>query len=71
MTGFGNNQANLTTGAGNAAAAGQVGQANAITGGISNLSNMYYQNQLLNMFKDKNTGYGFTDAQAQKFMGEY
>ena len=51
MTGFGNNQANLTTGAGNAAAAGQVGQANAITGGISNLSNMYYQNQMLDLLR--------------------
>jgi hypothetical protein len=55
MTGFGNNQANLTTGAGNAAAAGQIGQANAISGGISNLSNMYYQNQLLNMLDKRNS----------------
>jgi hypothetical protein len=53
MTGFGNNQANLTTGAGNAAAAGQIGQANAISGGISNLSNMYYQNQLFNMLNKR------------------
>ena len=55
MTGFGSNQANLTTGAGNAAASGDIGQANAISGGISNLSNQYYQNQLLNMFRNKNT----------------
>jgi len=53
MTGYGNNQANLTTGAGNAAAAGQIGQANAISGGISNLSNMYYQNQLFNMLNKR------------------
>ena len=55
LTGYGNNQANLTTGAGNAAASGDIGQANAISGGISNLSNQYYQNQLLNMFRNKNT----------------
>lgn len=33
-------------GAGNAAAAGQVGQANAITGGISNLQSLYQMNQM-------------------------
>jgi hypothetical protein len=42
-------------GAGNARASGYIGQANAIGGGISNLSNQYYQNQLLNRaFPDKN-----------------
>lgn len=55
MTGYGNNQANLTTGAGNAAAAGQIGQANALSGGISNMSNMYYQNQMLNILGKRNT----------------
>jgi len=54
LTGFGNNQANLTTGAGNAAAAGQIGSANAINQGISGVSNAYYQNQMLNLFKDRN-----------------
>ena len=34
-------------GAGNAAAAGTVGQANAINSGISSLSNLYSQNQAL------------------------
>jgi hypothetical protein len=71
LTGFGTNQANLTTGAANAQAAGQVGQANALNQGISGATNAYYQNQMLGLLKDKNSGYGFTDAQAQKFMGEY
>jgi hypothetical protein len=35
-------------GAGNARASGYVGQANAINQGISGISNMYFQNQLLN-----------------------
>jgi hypothetical protein len=35
-------------GAANARASGYVGQANAISGTIGNLSNMYYQNQLMN-----------------------
>jgi hypothetical protein len=35
-------------GAGNARASGYVGQANAIGGAIGNISNQYYQNQLLN-----------------------
>lgn len=55
LTGFGSNQANLTTGAANAQAAGQVGQANALNQGISGASNAYYQNQMLNLFRDKNT----------------
>jgi hypothetical protein len=54
LTGFGSNQANLTTGGANAMAAGQVGQANALNQGISGASNAYYQNQMLNMFRDKN-----------------
>ena len=55
LTGFGSNQANLTTGAANAQAAGTVGQANALNQGISGASNAYYQNQMLNLFRDKNT----------------
>lgn len=35
-------------GAANARASGYVGQANALTGAIGNISNQYYQNQLLN-----------------------
>ena len=53
LTGFGTNQANLTTGAANATAAGQVGQANALNQGISGASNAYYQNQILNILRDK------------------
>ena len=42
-------------GAGNARASGYIGQANAIGGGISNLSNQYYQNKLMNLaFPNKN-----------------
>jgi len=52
LTGFGGNQANLTTGAANAQAAGQVGQANALNQGISGASNAYYQNQMLNLFRN-------------------
>jgi hypothetical protein len=40
----------------NARASGYVGQANAINQGISGLSNMYYQNNLLNMLRPQ-TGY--------------
>jgi hypothetical protein len=54
LTGFGTNQANLTTGAANAQAAGTVGQANAFNQGISGASNAYYQNQMLNLFRDRN-----------------
>ncbi len=62
MTGFGNAQAGLTTGAGNAIASGTVGQANALNQGISNISNQYYQNQMLNMLKDKNPTLGATSS---------
>jgi hypothetical protein len=37
--------------AGNAQAAGQVGSANAINQGISGISNMYYQNQMLGLLR--------------------
>jgi hypothetical protein len=40
--------------AGNAQAAGQVGQANAINQGISGISNMYYQNQMLGLLGNRN-----------------
>ena len=55
LTGFGTNQANLTTGAANATASGMVGSANAINQGISGVSNAYYQNQMLNILRDRNT----------------
>jgi hypothetical protein len=52
LTNLGMNYANQAgeayMGAGNARASGYVGQANAINQGISGISNMYFQNQLLN-----------------------
>jgi hypothetical protein len=52
LTNLGSNYANQAgeayMGAGNARASGYVGQANAIGGAIGNISNQYYQNQLLN-----------------------
>ena len=52
LTNMGMNYANQAgeayMGAGNARASGYVGQANAIGGGIGNISNQYYQNQLMN-----------------------
>jgi hypothetical protein len=59
----------LITGAGNAQASGMVGSANAINQGISGATNAYYQNQLLNTLGNRD--YGFSDSQAQRFMGEY
>jgi hypothetical protein len=53
LTGYGNAFAANTMGAGNAIAAGQIGSANAINQGISGVTNQYYQNQMLNMFKDR------------------
>ena len=55
LTGFGNAQANLTTGAANATAAGQVGAANALNTGISGAANAYYQNQLLDILRRRQT----------------
>lgn len=52
---YGTNATNALTGGANATASGYVGQANAVNQGVSNLSNQYYQNQMLNMFKDKQT----------------
>ena len=52
LTNLGMNYANQAgeayMGAGNARASGYVGQSNAIGGAISNISNQYYQNQLMN-----------------------
>lgn len=66
LTGYGNAAAANTLAAGNAQAAGQVGQANAINQGISGLTNMYYQNQLLGMLKPgagaSSTAGGWTSA---------
>ena len=52
LSALGSNYANQAgeayMGAGNARASGYIGQANAINQGISGISNMYFQNQLLN-----------------------
>ena len=53
LGGYGAGATEALTGAGNARASGYIGQANAIGGGISNLSNQYYQNQLLNAFVNR------------------
>ena len=55
LTGYGSAQANLTTGAANATAAGQVGAANALNTGISGAANAYYQNQLLDILRRRQT----------------
>ena len=60
LTNLGMNYANQAgeayMGAGNARASGYVGQANAIGGAIGNISNQYYQNQLMNrVFPQNNT----------------
>lgn len=55
---YGTNATNALTGGANATAAGYVGQANAVNQGISNISNQYYQNQLLNIFRDRNGSAG-------------
>ena len=64
---YGTNATNALTGGANATASGYVGQANAFNQGISGASNAYYQNQLLNMYGNKNNnsyaanpGYGNT-----------
>jgi hypothetical protein len=56
LGGYGAGASEALTGAGNARASGYIGSANAITGGISNLSNQYYQNQLLNMLGNRSGG---------------
>lgn len=48
---FGQQMGSNLIGAGNAAAAGQIGQANAITGALGQGINFYQQNQLLNALR--------------------
>ena len=58
-------------GAANARASGYVGGANAIGGAIGNLSNQYYQNQLMNrVFPQQRINYGVTGSTAGGFVGE-
>jgi hypothetical protein len=55
-------------GAANARASGYVGQANAIGGTIGNLSNQYYQNQLMSrVFPQQRPTYGVTGSTAGGF----
>jgi hypothetical protein len=61
LTGFGNSSAANTMGAANAQASGYVGQANAVNQGISNVSNMYYQNQMLDLLKRRTPTTGGND----------
>lgn len=53
LGGYGAGASEALLGGANARASGYIGQANAITGGISNLSNQYYQNQLLNSLNSR------------------
>jgi len=55
---YGTNATNALTGGANATASGYVGQANALNQGISNVSNQYYQNQMLNILRDRNGSAG-------------
>jgi hypothetical protein len=52
---YANQAGELYQGAANARASGYVGAANALNQGIGNISNMYYQNQLLNTFRPQNS----------------
>jgi hypothetical protein len=54
LTGYGNAASSNMLAAGNAQAAGQVGSANAINQGISGVTNMYYQNQMLGLLGNRN-----------------
>ena len=80
---FGQAQANNLIGAGNAAAAGTMGQANALVGGINQGFNNYQQNELMKLIRDpsKNQGswgstgwgsggYGSGYAYGNRDMGE-
>lgn len=49
---FGQQQASNIIGAGNAQAAGQIGSANALVGGINGGINSYQNNQLMNMIRN-------------------
>ena len=67
---YSTNATNALTGGANARASGYVGGSNAINSGISNLSNQYYQNQLLNMFRDKTTA-GNNAANQRQLQTQY
>lgn len=61
---YGTNVSNNLLGAGNATASGYVGTANAVNSGVSSLANSYYQNNLLNMFANKNKPF-YSDAERE------
>ena len=65
---FGQQQANNIIGAGNAQAAGQVGQANALVGGINQAFNGYQNNQLMNMIRNPGTS-TMRPASAEAYYG--
>lgn len=50
---YGTNATNAITGGANATASGYVGAANAINSGISGATNAYYQNKMLDMFRNR------------------
>lgn len=58
---FAQNNANAMGAYGNAAAAGYMGQANAINQGIGQAANIYQQNQLMNMIRNPSGGGGFVN----------
>jgi hypothetical protein len=57
---------NLMTGGAAAQAAGQVGQANALTGGLSTYLNYSQNNALLNALRNRNTPSGPSNADIQR-----
>jgi type II secretory pathway pseudopilin PulG len=58
-------------GAANARASGYIGQSNAFSNAIGNISNQYYQNQLMNrVFPQKTPHYTVTGSTAGGFVGE-
>jgi hypothetical protein len=58
-------------GAANARASGYIGQSNAFSNAIGNISNQYYQNQLMNrVFPQQKPYYTVTGSTAGGFVGE-
>jgi hypothetical protein len=68
---YANQVGELYQGGANARASGYMGQANAISGAIGNISNQYYQNQLMNrVFPQQKPYYTVTGSTAGGFVGE-
>jgi hypothetical protein len=81
---YANQVGELYQGGANARASGYVGSANAINQGIGNVSNQYYQNQLLNTFRNptqnatnsynsmmSNGGFGSGSSFGNQDLGQY